>query len=64
MILGITNQKLWVFEILRRSLGRSGMCWNKRERVDQKCQGGDLGFEKKGHSIQKKGFDQGSLTRS
>jgi hypothetical protein len=29
MILGATNQKLWEFELLKRSLGRAGMCWNQ-----------------------------------
>jgi hypothetical protein len=26
MILGATDQNLWVFEAFRRSLGRAGMC--------------------------------------
>jgi hypothetical protein len=34
MILGATNQKLWVFEGFRRSLGRVGMCWSQLARVD------------------------------
>jgi flavodoxin len=25
---GSTDQKLWMFEISRRSLGRAGMCWS------------------------------------
>jgi hypothetical protein len=29
MILGATNQKLWVFEVFRRTLGRAGMCWSQ-----------------------------------
>jgi hypothetical protein len=29
IILGATNQKLWKFEVFRRSLGRVGMCWNQ-----------------------------------
>jgi hypothetical protein len=29
MILEATDQKLWMFEVLRRSLGRVGMCWNQ-----------------------------------
>jgi hypothetical protein len=24
-----TDQKLWVFEVFRRSLGRAGMCWSQ-----------------------------------
>jgi hypothetical protein len=34
MILGATYQKLWVFEVFRRSLGRAGMCWSQPARVD------------------------------
>jgi hypothetical protein len=34
MILGATDQKLWVFEVLRRSLGRAGMCWSQPAIVD------------------------------
>jgi hypothetical protein len=26
---GPTDQKLWVFEVLRRSLGRAGMFWSQ-----------------------------------
>jgi hypothetical protein len=26
---GPMDQKLWVFEVLRRSLGRAGMCWSQ-----------------------------------
>jgi hypothetical protein len=29
MILGATDQKLWMFEVLRRGLVRAGMCWNQ-----------------------------------
>jgi hypothetical protein len=32
--LGPTDQKLWMFEVSRRSLGRAGMCCNQWERVD------------------------------
>jgi hypothetical protein len=32
-----TDQKLWVFENFRRSLGRAGMCWSQWERVDYMC---------------------------
>jgi hypothetical protein len=28
------DQKLWVFEVSRRSLGRAGMCWSQPARVD------------------------------
>jgi hypothetical protein len=34
MILGATDQKLWVFEVLRRSLSRAGMCYSQPTRVD------------------------------
>jgi hypothetical protein len=29
MILGATDQKLWVFKVFKRSLGRAGMCWSQ-----------------------------------
>jgi hypothetical protein len=28
------DQKLWVFEVSRRSLGMAGMCWSQPARVD------------------------------
>jgi hypothetical protein len=31
---GPMDQKLWVFEVSRRSLGRAGMCWSQPARVD------------------------------
>jgi hypothetical protein len=31
---GPTDQKLWMFEVSRRSLGRVGMCWSQPTRVD------------------------------
>jgi hypothetical protein len=31
---GPTDQKLWVFEVSKRSLGRAGMCCSQPERVD------------------------------
>jgi hypothetical protein len=31
------DQKLWVFEVFRRSLGRAGMYWSKPTRVDHMC---------------------------
>jgi hypothetical protein len=29
MILGAMDQKLWMFEVFRRSLGRAGMFWSQ-----------------------------------
>jgi hypothetical protein len=34
---GPTDQKLWMFEVSRRSLGRAGMCWSQPARVDHLC---------------------------
>jgi hypothetical protein len=34
MILGAMDQKLWMFEVFRRSMGRAGMCWSQPARVD------------------------------
>jgi hypothetical protein len=34
VILGATDQKLWVFEVLKRSLDRAGMCWSQPARVE------------------------------
>jgi hypothetical protein len=34
---GPTDQKLWVFEVLRRSMGRAGICWSQPARVDYIC---------------------------
>jgi hypothetical protein len=34
MILGAMDQKLWVFEVFRRTLGRAGMCWSQLARID------------------------------
>jgi hypothetical protein len=31
------DQKLWMFEISRRSLGKAGMCWSQPARVDHMC---------------------------
>jgi hypothetical protein len=31
---GPTDQKLWMFEVLRRSIGRAGICWSQLARVD------------------------------
>jgi ribosomal protein S30 len=33
-IFGPIDQKLWVFEVSRRSLGRAGMCRSQSARVD------------------------------
>jgi hypothetical protein len=38
IIFGPTDQKLWVFEVFRRSLGRAGMCCNQWSGVDQSAQ--------------------------
>jgi hypothetical protein len=37
IIFGPTDQKLWVFENFKRSLGRAGMCWSQPTRVDHTC---------------------------
>jgi hypothetical protein len=34
VVFGPTDQKLWVFEVSRRSLGKAGMCWSQPIRVD------------------------------
>jgi hypothetical protein len=34
MILGATDQKLWMFEVFRQTLGRTGMCWSQPGGVD------------------------------
>jgi hypothetical protein len=34
MILGATDQKLWVFEVFWQGLARAGMCWSQLARVD------------------------------
>jgi hypothetical protein len=31
---GPTDQKLWTFKVLRRSMDRAGMCWSQPARVD------------------------------
>jgi hypothetical protein len=31
---GPTNQKLWMFEVFRRSMGKAGMRWSQPARVD------------------------------
>jgi hypothetical protein len=40
VIFGPTDQKLWVFEVFRRSLGRAGMCCSQWGRVDHMCKKG------------------------
>jgi hypothetical protein len=37
MISEATDQKLWMFEVFRRSLGRAGMYWSQLARVDHMC---------------------------
>jgi hypothetical protein len=34
VFIGSIAQKLWMFEVLRRSMGRAGMCWSQLVRVD------------------------------
>jgi hypothetical protein len=34
IIFGFTHQKLWVFEVFRRNMGRAGMCCSQPARVD------------------------------
>jgi hypothetical protein len=34
MILGATDQKVWVFEVFRQTLGKAGMCWSQPAGVD------------------------------
>jgi hypothetical protein len=31
---GPTYKKIWTFEVLRRNIGRAGMCWSQLARVD------------------------------
>jgi hypothetical protein len=38
IIFGPMDQKLWVFEVFMRSMGRAGMCYMKPIRVDHMCQ--------------------------
>jgi hypothetical protein len=44
---GPTDQKLWVFEVSRRSLGRAGMYWSQSVRVDHLCKKWKAGRKKK-----------------
>jgi hypothetical protein len=37
IIFGPMDQKLWMLENFRRSLGRVGMCWSQPTRVDHMC---------------------------
>jgi hypothetical protein len=54
MILGATDQKLWVFEVFRRSLGRAGMCWSQPARIDPNRGGQEeKKFGKKGYSVRR-----------
>jgi hypothetical protein len=34
LFFGPMDQKLWTVEVLRRSMGRAGMCWSQPARVD------------------------------
>jgi hypothetical protein len=34
---GPMDQKLWVFEVFRRNLGKGGMCWSQPTGVDHMC---------------------------
>jgi hypothetical protein len=34
MILGATDQKLWMFEVFGQVLAKAGMCWSQLARVD------------------------------
>jgi hypothetical protein len=46
---GPTDQKLWMFEVSRRSLGRAGMCWSQPARIDhlrKKWRAGKKKFKK------------------
>jgi hypothetical protein len=38
IIFGPTNQKLWMFEVLKRRLGKAGMWWSQWGGVDQSVQ--------------------------
>jgi hypothetical protein len=53
---GPTDQKLWVFEVSRRSLGRAGMCWSQPARVDH--------LHKKVEGMKKKHFKKNGNQRS
>jgi hypothetical protein len=55
MILGAIVQKLWVFEVLRRSLGRVGMCWNQWKWVDHMSKKLGAGGKGKRRQLNKKG---------
>jgi hypothetical protein len=37
IILGATDQKLWMFEVFRTSLGKADMCCSQPARVDHMC---------------------------
>jgi hypothetical protein len=37
IIFGHMDQKLWVFKVFRRSLGRAGMCWSQLEEKLTTC---------------------------
>jgi hypothetical protein len=57
---GPMDQKLWVFEVSRRSLGRAGMCWSQPTRVDhlhKKWRAGRKNFKKNGNCPTGAGVD-------
>jgi hypothetical protein len=54
MILGATDQKLWVFEVFKWSLGRAGMCWRQWKWVDHMCPRKGAGVWKNKSQLHKK----------
>ena len=56
---GLTNQKLWIFEVFRRSLDRMGMSWSQWGRIDHMCKNLGVGGRKKGAGeVQQRGTVQ------
>jgi hypothetical protein len=55
MILGATDQKLWVFKVFKRSLGRAGMCWSQWRVVHMRKKMGAGGRKRRGGSCTIKG---------
>jgi hypothetical protein len=57
-----TNQKLWMFEVFWRSLGRAGMCSSQWGRVDHICKNLGVGGRKEGiGGIQQRGTRVGAV---
>jgi hypothetical protein len=54
MILEATDQKLWVFEVFRRSLARRACAGANEKELTTCAQKGRLEFEKRGGSCTKK----------